>query len=167
MGRYIRGNVDENLPIGTLGSRTLAVASFDETVNERTFVSSVKAAWSLDNLTEGDGIGPIMVGLAHGDYSAAEIEAFIENTGSWNEGDLTAQEIGKRKIRIVGIFRSPPGALMGSMVLNEGKPIHTKCGWILLQGQTLDMWAYNLGTAAVATTIPDIHLEGHANLWPR
>ncbi len=167
MGKYIRGQVDENLPIGTLAARTLAVAGFDESVNERTFVSSLVASWSLSDWTTGQNIGPLLVGVAHSDYTAAEIEEVIENTGSWNEGDLVSQEIGKRKVRIVGTFRSANQDGSGTAVLNQGQAITTKLGWILLTGQNLDLWCYNLGSAAFATTDPDLHVEGHVNLWPR
>ncbi len=165
--RYLRGNVDETLELTTLASRTVASGNYDESVNERTLMTSHVAAWSLDDLTDAADVGPIMVGFAHGDYSGPEIEEFIENTGSWNEGDLVSQEIAKRKIKVVGTFGSPPGgAATGRAVLNDGKPIKTKCNWILNQNQGLELWAYNLGGAAIATTVPNLHVEGHANLWP-
>ncbi len=163
MGRYIRGNVDEELTIAGLTTRDVASVAFDETVNERTRVTSLVARYSIDDFTVIANAGPILVGIAHSDYSAAEIEEWIENTGSWNEGDLVAQEIGKRKIRQVGIF----DASVGGDVLNDGKAIKTKLNWILLQAQTLQVWAYNLGGASVATTTPSIHVEGHANLFPQ
>ncbi len=167
MGRYIRGNVDENLSVGTLAAGTLISAVFDETVNERTLVSSVVASWSLSNMTPAEGVGLLVVGVAHSDYTDAEIEAYIENTGSWNEGDKIQQrEVGKRLIRRVGQFAAPSAAV-SAVTLNDGKPIKTKLNWILLQGQTLRYWAYNQGTAAFATTDPDVRLQGHANLWPR
>ncbi len=169
MGKYIRGNVDENLSLTTLGPATLVGVAFDETVNERTFVSSIVAQWALDDFTPGADIGPIVCGVAHGDYTDAEIEAFVENTGSWNEGDMIqGREIGRRLIRVVGTFPSPgsDSAALG-VVLNDGKPIKTKLNWTLLQGQTLRYWGYNTGTSAVATTIPNMRLHGHVNLWPR
>ncbi len=169
MGRYIRGNVDENLALGTLAAATLVGVLFDETVNERTYVSSIVATWNLSDFTEAADVGPIVVGIAHGDYSDAEIEAFIENTGSWNEGDLVQQrEVGRRLIRKVGTFGADgPVDSATSLTLNDGKPITTKLGWILLQGQTLRYWAYNPGAAAVSTTDPNVRLSGHVNLWPR
>ncbi len=139
---------------------------FDESVEEKTFLSSVRAAWTLSKFSPAVGIGPIQVGLAHSDYSASEIEAWIENTGSWKQGDLINQEVAQRRIRSVGIFETPADA-GDSVTLNDGKPIRTKLGWILTTGQTVDVWAYNLGTAAVATTDPAVHLQGKANLWPR
>ncbi len=165
MGKYIRGNVDEVVNMATLSSRTVVVQNFGETVNERTRVTSLVGRWSLDDLTPLANQGPIMCGLAHSDYTAAEVEEWIENTGSWNEGDLVNQEIGQRKIRMVGIFQKP-GTIVESSVLNDGKPIKTKLNWTLLQGQTLEMWAYNLGSVDISTTVPQMHLEGHANLWP-
>ncbi len=164
--RYLKGSVDENLPLGTLAARTLVVATFDEGVNERTLISSIVASYSLSDVTPGDNIGPVMVGVAHSDYTAAEIEAVIENTGSWNEGTLVENEIAKRKVRIIGTFPQSPSA-GATVVLNNGLPIKTKLNWILTQGQTLDLWAYNLGSAAFATTDPDVHCQGHANLWPQ
>lgn len=166
MGRYIRGNVDEQLNLSTLASKTLISAAFDETVNERTLVSSIVASWSLQAFTPATGDGPVLVGVAHGDYSSAEIEAFLETTGSWNEGDLVAQEVGKRRIRRVGVLGATTGPLTPSS-LNDGKPIKTKLNWILLQGQTLQVWAYNMGSSALETTNPVVDVQGHANLWPR
>ncbi len=166
MGRYIRGNVDEELALTALATKDVVGSVFDETVNERTWVSSVKATWSMANFTPIANAGPIIVGVAHGDYTDAEIEEWLESTGQWNEGNLVAQEISKRKIRQVGSFETPDDAA-DIVVLNDGKPINTKCGWILLQGQTLRLWAYNSGSANVATTAPAVTINGHANLWPR
>ncbi len=168
MGRYIRGTVDENLALGTLGAQALVKLDFDETVNERTLVSSIIATYAMQDFTLAAGDGPILVGVAHSDYSAAEIEAVIESTGSWNEGDKVAQEVAKRLVRKIGIFPSVGGAgASAPAVLNDGKPIRTKLNWILLQGQTLTLWAYNLGTSPLATTDPQVSVQGHANLWPR
>ncbi len=169
MGRYIKGRVSEQLSLGTLAATTLVSADFDDTVTERTLVSSIVASWSMADMTEGAGIGPIMIGIAHSDYSDAEMEAVIENDQNWAEGDLVAQEVGKRKVRTIGIFPTSPGGGGGTeiSVLNDGKPIKTKLNWILNSGQTLALWAYNMGANPLATTIPVIRIEGHANLWPR
>ncbi len=166
MGRYIRGEVDEEMAIGTLGAKVVIFAGFDQTVVERTFISSVIARWSLKNVTPSATAGPLLVGIAHGDYTAAEIEEWVENTGSWSEADLVQQEVGRRKIRKVGIFPNT-GAVADASVLNNGLPVRTKLGWILTTGQTVSSWAYNLGTGPYATTDPSVDIQGHANLWPR
>ncbi len=166
MGRYIRGTIDEVLDLGTLAASDAILAAFDEVVNERTLVSSIVVRYSMTNFTAAAGKGPILVGIAHSDYDAPQIEAWIETTGSWDEGNKTEQEVNKRLIRRVGIFEIP-SSLAESSVLNDGKAIKTKMNWILNQGQTLSVWAYNLGTGALATTDPRIDVQGHANLWPR
>ncbi len=165
MGRYIRGNIAENLALGTLGANVL-ISGVTDTVNERTLISSVVATYSLAGLTPGENIGPVLVGLAHSDYTDAEIEAWVENQTGWDEGDLVSREIANRKIRRIGLFDEPATANL-SVALNEGRTIKTKLNWIVNQGQGLSLWAYNTGTAAIATTDPNVHMQGHANLWPR
>ncbi len=165
--KYIRGSVDEKLSLGTLGATSLISDIFDDTVTEKAWISSVNAAWSMQGWTQGLDDGPIMVGLAHSDYTDAEIEAVIENTGSWDEGDLVQQEISRRKVRVVGIFPTPhPDSANVAVVLNDGKKILTKCGWMLQSGKSLRVWGYNMGASALATTDPDVNVQGFANLWP-
>ncbi len=100
---------------------------------------------SLHNLTAGQ--GPIIVGVAHSDYTDAEIEEFVENVTSWTQSDQISQERSRRKIRQIGVF-SGVGA---EEVLNDGKPIRTKCRWQLQDGQALNFWAYNASGAVLTT----------------
>ncbi len=167
MGRYIRGNVDDTLTVGLLASKDVVGAVFDEVVDGRTYISSLKAVWSMKGVTLTAAAGPIVVGVAHSDYSDAEVEEWIENTGQWNEGDLVAREIGNRKIRQVGVFEDPDSGPTEAVTLNDGKPITTKLGWILVEGQTLRLWAFNSGLAAMAVSSPEVAINGHVNLWPR
>ncbi len=164
--RYIRGSVDEQLDLGTLAAKTLVGTAFDNTVAERTYVSSIVASWSLQGFTQASDDGPILVGVAHSDYTDAEIEEVIENTGSWDEGDLISQEKNARKVRKVGILGQGEGVDEAFRLAN-GRKIKTKLGWILNAGDTLRLWAYNLGASALATTDPEVQVEGHANLWPK
>ncbi len=166
MGRYLKGRVNEELALGTLAAKTLVGTTFDETVVDRTLVSSLKATWTMREYTPAEGDGPIVFGVAHGDYSDAEIEEVIENTGSWNEGDKIAQEQSKRLVRTIGVFDTAPSAA-GIYTINDGMPVHTKLNWILNQGVRLKIWAYNQGSSALATTSPVISAEGHANLFPK
>lgn len=169
MGRYIKGNIDVDIALGTLAAKTLATQAPADVVEEKAFVSSIRATWSMGNFTPGVNRGPIMVGYAHSDYSAAEIEAWVERSTSWAEGDKVSQEISNRFIRRVGVLPAPVevSAGIGTSVLNDGKAITTKLGWLLTTGQTIDLWVYNLGSAALADTDPNVHVEGHANIWPR
>ncbi len=164
--RYIRGAIQHDLDLGTLGANVLTSENLSSTITEQSWLSSVKATWALSDFTNAVGDGPILVGVAHSDYSSAEIEAWVENTGSWDFGNKIQQEIGRRKIRQVGSFLSSVADSQGIAVLNDGKPITTKCGWLLQTGQTVKIWAYNSGDSALATTDPDLTVVGHANLWP-
>ncbi len=166
MGRYIRGSVDDTVSLTTLAATTVISEDFDNVVNERTLVSSIVATYAMANFTADAADGPIMVGIAHSDYTDGEIEEFIETIGGWDEGNKTAQEKMNRKIRRIGVFQSPATAAE-DVVLNDGKAIKTKLNWILLQGQTLSLWAYNMGSSALATTVPVVHAQGHCNLFPK
>ncbi len=168
MGKYTKGRINFLLDLGTLAAQTLVSADNAQTVDEITLVSSIVATYSIDQWTTGAGIGPVTVGVAHSDYTDAEIEAVIENTGAWRRSDLVAQEIANRKVRIIGTFETPvAGTATSSRVLNDGKPIKTKLNWTLRTGQTLAFWAFNDGENPFATTDPDLRIQGHANLWER
>ncbi len=165
---YLRGRIHHKLGLGTLAAITLVGGTDVETLSEPAFLSSIKAVWSLDDFTPAAGVGPIMVGVAHSDYTDAEVEEWAELVTSWSRGDQISQEKNRRKIRQVGVFHSTgitsPNAIM---VLNDGKPITTKCKWMVFSGQTIRYWAYNMGENSLATTAPDVNIEGHANFWPR
>ncbi len=166
MGRYIRGNVDEELALAALASKDVVGAVFDETVTERTKVTSIVATYSLGELTPAAGVGPIICGVAHSDYTDAEIEEWLELSGQWAEGNMVAREVASRKIRQIGTFETPDGATSVG-VLNDGRAIKTKLNWILTTGQTLRLWAYNSGLQPVATTTPSLTVNGHVNLFPQ
>ncbi len=166
MGKYIRGTIDESTSFAALAAKDVATADFDQVVVDRMLISSVKATYSLRDFTPAVNSGPILVGIAHSDYTDAEIEEFLETTDSWDEGNKVEQEVAGRLIRRIGIFQSPALATE-SVTLNDGKPIRTKLNWILNQGQTLQLWVYNMGSAAVATTTPVVDVAGQANLWAR
>ncbi len=165
MSKYIPGSVDQNINLGTLAAGT-AILSATQVVKERTRVSSIDATYILSGMTKTDNVGPLEVGVAHSDYSLAEIDAFLERLTSWDEGDKVSQELSNRLIRRIGVFDVPadPGE---AVALNEGKKIKTKLNWILNAGQGLNFFVYNMGSGALATTDPNVHINGKANLWPQ
>ncbi len=162
---YLRGSVDEALSLGTLGATTLISLIFGSVVEGRTRVSSLKATYSLHGMTPTQNRGPIHIGVAHSDYTDAEIEEWIENTGTWSRGDMVAQEISKRRIRSIGTFEIQESGTFVAMTLNDGKPIRTKLNWQLEEGQTLRLWGFNTGTVALAVTDPVVRALGNVNLW--
>ncbi len=165
MGRYIKGNIEEDISLGTLGAETIISAASD-TVQDRAILTSIDATWSLANYTPAANDGPIMVGVAHSDYSDTEVEQFLELDTSWAEGDKVDREVMNRLIRRIGVFDTPSDAA-ASVTLNDGKPIKTKLNWILNTNQGVNYWVYNTGSGALGTTDPVVHIEGHANIFPK
>ncbi len=164
MKRYLRGSVDENLALSTLGSKVLIGDTWDESPEEKTLISSIVCQWSLDQLTSPQ--GPILFGVAHSDYTDAEVEEVIENAGSWDAGSKVEQEVAKRLVRIIGSFVSDSGGTGPvDLKFNDGRMLKTKLNWVLNTGDTLKMWAYNLSGTPLATTDPQMRCSGHANLW--
>ncbi len=167
MGRYIRGVIDAALDLGTLASKTAVLVGLSQ-VNERTLVSSIVSTHSISDWTPSVGVGPVLIGVAHGDYSLVEINEYLEQTDSWDEGNKIQQEVSKRLIRRIGTLGAPAaGNAQDTTVLNDGKPIKTKLNWIINQGQSLSLFAYNQGDQPFATSDPDYTAVGHANLWPK
>ncbi len=163
-GKYLPGNVDRDIPLGTLASNT-AILTALPSVTEKPLLSSIKTTWGLAGVTPADNVGPVIVGYSHSDYTLSEVEAWIERgAGSWSQGDKIAQEISNRLIRKVGQF-AIPAAVGESTTLNDGKPIKTKLRWMLITGQTINIWTYNAGSVAFSTTDPNVQVQGKANLF--
>lgn len=166
MRSYIRGRVNEELDLGTLAAKTVVGGNFDETTTDPVLCSSIVVTVALRDFTPVNNAGPIQVGIAHSDYSDPEIEACLEATGSWDTGNKIEQEISRRLVRSIGVLDIPSDA-NDSVSLNDGKPIKVKLNWRLGSGDTLKLWAYNLGAAAIATTTPVVSMDGHANLFQK
>ncbi len=163
--RYIKGNVNIDVGLSTLANKAATSGSSQQTVADTTRLSSVRATYTLSNFTAGVDQGPILCGLAHSDYSNAEIEAWIEQTDLWDLGNMVAKEISSRRIRMVGVFNTPETASLSSR-LNDGRPIRTKLNWVLAEGDGLRVWAFNTGTVTLnGTTNSNLNVFGRANLW--
>jgi len=154
--RLLKGVVTETLAIGALAANDAIGDNYDQTTEERSFMLSQEATWAIVNHTAGE--GGIIVGVAHSDYTDAEIEEFLEVSDSWNEGNLIDQERSNRgrRIKIVGIFSGDKS----DDVLNDGKPIKTSLKFTLTSAQTLKLFAYNT-SAAVLTTGTILVVTGH------
>ncbi len=165
-GGYIKGNIDLNFNLGSLAAADVITQAVQDSVSERSRITSVDAVYGLSNFTPTADSGPLIIGVAHSDYTDAEIEEWIELATGWDVGDLQSREISSRLIRRIGQFDSPADAT-AFVALNDGKAIKTRLNWPLNSGQTLDFWVYNTGTAALATTTPDVSIAGHANLFTK
>ncbi len=137
--------VDESAAIGALATNVVGKSDLNSVVDNDYWFMSHRGPWSMEQHTPGE--GPIVVGLAHGDYDAAEIEECLEAQASWDMGDRIANERRRRKVRTVGVF---PG-IAAIEVLNDGRPIRTKLGWMTQIGETLALWFWNKDSATLTT----------------
>ncbi len=155
----IVGEINQELALGTLASNTLISTTFGASPEQENFLISCKMTISMENHTAGE--GPLWIGVAHEDYTDSEIEATLEQTGSWNSPDLIAQELSKRKIRRIGILHGNDA----SEAMNQGMPIKTKCLWRNGEQDTLKGWVYNRSTDPM-TTGTLVKFNGQAFLRP-
>ncbi len=107
------------------------------------FCISIDSLWDFLNHTDGE--GPLLVGVAHGDYTLAEIEEFIE-LNFFNPQNKIGEEQSRRLIRKIGRF----SGLGVSGELNNGIPIRTRLNWNL-NTAGLQPWVYNRDIGALTT----------------
>ncbi len=154
------GKIEVLVTLATTANNTVVATNLTDVLDEEAFLISVKATWSIRSLTAGE--GPLLVGLAHSDYTAAEVEEWVENTGSWERGNMVQQEIARRKIRQVGVFDGQSA----TEKLENGVKITTPCKWGLITGDSIKFWVYNKSGAAL-TTGAFVSVDGMAFLRPR
>ncbi len=141
------GRFSANLALATLASADLLGGDLfsGQTFDDRNFLVSMDGTWSIRTLTAGE--GPIHVGVAHSDYTDAEIEEWFESSGNIGQHLKSEQERAARKCRFVGTF----AGLSTEEVLNDGKPIRTTLKFMAEEGMALKFWALN-NSGAVLTT---------------
>ncbi len=105
-------------------------------------------------------------GLAHSDYSAAEIEECLEAQASMDIGDKIAQEQADRLVRSIGKMPSIPSGAAGSgVVFNDGRKMKTRLNWLLSIGDTLNLWIRN-GSGVVWTIGSTVGAQGEIYVLP-
>ncbi len=140
--------VTSSTALGALAALDVVSGAITSAPTERIRVVSAHLSFSLADLTATD--DGCEIGLAHGDYTAAEIEECLESQASIDAGDKIANEQANRLVRSIGTF-SDTDTAGGSGDLNDGVPIKTKLNWVLQTGETLNIWARN-GSGTVYTT---------------
>ncbi len=152
--------IDGQLALGALAASDVAKGNLGSVLDQECWAISIDTIISTTNITAGD--GPLLVGVAHSDYSAAEIEEWIEEASSWIKSNKIGQERARRKIRTIGIFRGN----LDEEIMNDGRMLRTKLGFALEDGQTLAFWGYNQSDV-VFTTGGTVNIHGKAYLRPQ
>ncbi len=156
-----RVRVQQALGPGALAAGDVTVGPLTAVTTDPLRVVSVKfqyAMTSVKALTD-DGFE---FGLAHSDYSAAEIEECLENQAAIDLGDKIAQEQANRLVRSIGIITGSVVTVNAGITFNDGIPVHTKLNWRLSSGDSLNLWIRN-ATDTVWTT--GSQLVSNGDMW--
>lgn len=137
--------IGSTVDIASVATSTLKSAALTAASDEAYYAISMDVVVALRNNTAAE--GPIMVGVACGDYTDAEIEEWREASTSIERGDRIAAERARRKCRIIGVF----SGLGTEEVLNHGRPIRVKLRWVEPTGDQVKMWVYNLHTGTLTS----------------
>ncbi len=154
--------VESSLAVGALAASDVTSSPLTATSANKYRVTSVKASYMIADLPA-VADGGFQFGIAHGDYTAAEIEECIEATGAIDIGNKVEQERANRLVREIGTI-SPEGtqAVGSEMSYNEGRPVKTKLNWEIGIGKTLALYVRN-GSSTVYTT--GALLKAKGELW--
>ncbi len=137
-------NVSESLALLTLADD--AVLGVDTDPFGREFYAiSADLYWGVRNHTAGE--GPIIVGIAHNDYTDVEVAENLNLTGMEDPGDQIAKEQGRRLVRRAGQFAGQTT----DEVLNDGKPMRVRIGFVITDGFSLAFWAQNKNGGSLTT----------------
>lgn len=142
--------------LGTLSNVTSAQNEMLETSDNEYRVLSVKLNWSWRGVTAGE--GPIEFGVCHGDYTQTEVDEALEAEAAILRGDKVLQEQANRLVRRLGMI-DPLGQVAG--VFDNGRQLTTRLNWVISEGKTLNMFAYNRNGSAL-TTGSNLQIGGHA-----
>ncbi len=134
--------VSSTVTIGALAAADVVAGAIGGTADSPVRIMSFKGTFSwIDIAAVND--GAMEFGLAHGDYTAAEIEECLEATTSMALGDMVAQERADRKVRVMGTIQGNPAVVNGESPANDGRPIKVKLNWLIPAGENISAWAKN------------------------
>jgi len=156
--RVIPLRVDHQLSVAAPATGAITTAVLADTVINRMYLISFKGVVAFRDNTAQE--GPLYVGLAHSDYTDAEILEWYNAQGSWDQGDLVAQEQGRRKCRKIGIFDGE----LANENLNNGIEVTVPLRMIVEEGATLELFSVNEG-GATRTTGGVVEL--HGTVWAK
>ncbi len=146
-----------NVACGALAAQDVTSGNLTATSANPYRVMSLDLSWSLVDLgaTSDDGQE---FGVAHSDYSAAEIEECLEQEGSIDVGNKVEQEQANRLVRTIGQMTGAPGTGAG-LSFNDGRRVKTKLNWAIGIGDRVVIWIRN-GSGTIWTTGAQVITNG-------
>jgi len=132
--------------LGTLGDNTvLKIAMFGGNLTEDLFIKAIKGTWTIRGLTATE--GPLSFGIAHSDYTVAEIAEALDAGSLLGPASKIEGERARRLVRKIGTFS---GAATEETV-NNGNPVYTRVGWTQQDGADVNLWVQNQSGATLTT----------------
>ncbi len=155
-----RVRVATSITIGALAAKDVTSSALTSASASSMRVVSVDFIYGLSDLgaTSDDGQE---FGLAHSDYTAAEIEECLEAATSIDPGDKISAEKANRLVRTIGNFVGAPGTGAG-LNFNDGQSKKTRLNWLLTPGDTVQLWIRN-SSGTVYTTGATVDVMG--SMW--
>lgn len=154
---FFVARVSGELALGSLAAGVVIVGNITNVSDRPLFLIAADLTWIAKDITPGE--GPIVFGLAHSDYSAAEVEEWFEQATGFVFGDMVEKEQAGRKCREIGAIDFGLADGQGDARFNDGKQKRTKLGFAIQSGQTLNMFARNMDGTAL-TTGTEINASG-------
>ncbi len=146
-----------SITVGALAAKDVTATSLTGTSSSTYRLVSVDFFYGLSDLGAVADDGQEF-GLAHSDYTAAEIEECLEAGTSIDAGDKIANEKANRLVRSVGVMVGAPGTGAG-LNFNNGNNTKTRLNWLMTIGDSLQLWIRN-SSATVYTTGATIDVIG-------
>ncbi len=159
-----RVRIASGLPCVALAPKDVVTGALTAVATETYRLLSVKLNYKWEDIAAviDDGLE---FGLAHSDYTAAEIEECLESQASIDLGDKTAQEQSNRLVRSLGTIAAIGNvAEGGSMPFNSGRPLKTRLNWLMTTGKQLSIWVRN-GSGTIWTTGSSIQAQGDMYIY--
>ncbi len=151
--------VTSKLVLSALAALDVASGALTNVVTNKIRLITADFAYAWANVADID--DGMEFGLAHSDYTSAEIEECLEAGAAFELGDKVAQERANRLVRSIGVM-SGSGTDGSGMSFKDGERHKTKLNWLLGEGDSLNIWVRN-GSGTIWTTASEIIASG--DLW--
>ncbi len=141
----------ETIALSTLaGNTAILFGSGITTVDAFRMLKSEVAAF-VEGLTGGEGTG-LLIGLAEGSLTVAQITACLVADGPVGRGDRDDQELAERWVRIFGQLLPAAGSNDGAFIGKNGDAIlEVKPRWTFSESEGWNFFIFNAGGIALQT----------------
>ncbi len=135
------------MALSTLADNSVLKTAIQAAFTRRFRVAYLKGTWIIRGGTSTE--GPLVVGLAHSDYTIAEIQEATD-VSVISSSEKIANERRRRLVRKVGAFKmfESNEQLQGD---RGSEKVFTRLNWPIEEDFSLDLWAQNRSGATLTT----------------